>query len=72
MLELRANAFQRKFKKQDFILKYALKMEDKGEDAEFIPITVLSSDYNVVQGGPRRYVDITARYEEGSMAESRV
>ena len=47
-------------------------MEDKGEDAEFIPITVLSSDYNVVQGGPRPYVDITARYEEGSMAESRV
>jgi len=47
---------ERKMKKTDFILNYAMRQEDQGHDAEFIPITVLSSDHNVVHGGPQRHL----------------
>ena len=46
-------------------------MEDRGEDAEFIPITVLSSDQNVVRGGPRRHMDVTGLTEEGTQGDER-
>lgn len=55
LFALRDNAKLRKVKKQDFIQCYVQDVEDRnGEVLDFIPITVLQSDRNVVDGGPRR------------------
>ena len=67
---LRWNARMRKMRKNDFILEYAQSVEDRrGEELEFIPITVLTSDKNIVDGGPRRNYAFSGLNDEGNQDE---
>lgn len=70
LVELLRHARERKVRKTDFILDYVQTVEDqRGEELEFIPITVLHSDKNVVDGGPRRNFAFTGLNDEGGQDE---